>query len=163
LTLKTSILALLTEMESFATFSGLKSKTKTPFWICTPNWPAHRALEQKYKVHFYQWFFWNPLGTTNKCMLPIFEVKWGEGDIPAMEVTILGSTKELMELRMEDDSVSRRPPLIVTNVTELNSDPYPPMKHPQHAVAAQTNSMGLTFDTNTLARPQPIRPESKNE
>jgi hypothetical protein len=96
------------------------------------------ALEQKYKPKISQQKLYYPQGTTNKVSLPIYFVKWGGNeDYPAVKVTILGTTKELMELRMENRSFSRRPPMIIPNARELNSIPDPPMKH---LSGSQTNS-----------------------
>jgi hypothetical protein len=95
------------------------------------------TLEKKYKLSFYQWFIWSSPEKTNKNMLPIFDVKWGEGQMPledglAAKVTILGTTKELMELRIGDEALSRRPQMIITNALELTSTPDPPLKQLQH-------------------------------
>jgi hypothetical protein len=42
-------------------------------------------------------------------LLPIFEVKWGLWDKPKVEISIDGQRKELLYLRVEDLSFSRRP------------------------------------------------------
>lgn len=91
------------------------------------------ALEGKYKPTLDQSFFWgkpedlpkndtyrNPT-TTNKTMLPIFSVSWGD----AASVKILGTTKELMELSMAGNSFVHHPPLVITNAFELNTRPDP--------------------------------------
>jgi hypothetical protein len=132
------------------------------------------ALERKYKLNYYQWFFWgrpedltadhwtyHAPTTTNRTMLPIFDVNWGDAGSPAVKVTILGTTKELMELRMEDSSFVRRPPLIITNAMELNTRPDPPVKHLERPIQEpQTNSAGLTNPTSP--RPAPFRQKVKN-
>jgi hypothetical protein len=112
------------------------------------------ALEKKYgsQMKVEQAFIWNqpsldvyhhPPGDTNKTMLPIFNVTWGHGVKYeyAAQVRILGTTKELMGLTLGDSSLSRRPPLVITNAKELNSIPNPPMMRLQHPPSAsKTNS-----------------------
>lgn len=131
------------------------------------------ALERKHKLSFFQWFFWgkpedlpkdhwtyNAPTATNKTMLPIYDVKWGEGDTPAVKVTVLGSMKELWELQINDGSVSKRPLLVISNALELNSRPDPPVKHLEHLIEEpQTNSISHT--NSPLQRPPPFRQQIK--
>jgi hypothetical protein len=105
-------------------------------------------LEKKYgsQKTIEQAFFWNqpglgvehPPGDTNKTMLPIFTVAWGAapgGNVsPAASVEIFGPTKELMQLRVGDDSLFRRPPLIVSSVADF-----------EKFIKAQTNLPKLQF------------------
>ena len=97
-------------------------------WMC-------RRSNKKYKLSFYQWYVRDSSEKTNQIMLPIFDVKWGEGQVPfygvAAKVTILGTTKELMGLRIGDEMLSRRPQMIITNAFELSSTPDPPLKQLQ--------------------------------
>jgi len=99
------------------------------------------ALEKKYgsQRKIEQAFFWNqpsldvdhhPPGDTNKTTLPVFNVTWGHGqqDEYAVQARILGTTKELMSLTLGDSTLSRRPPLLITNAMELNNT-EPPVKH----------------------------------
>jgi hypothetical protein len=51
--------------------------------------------------------------------LPIFDVKWGDWDKPAVDVQVSGSTGELIKLRQEDVSYSRRPEVLIKNADEL--------------------------------------------
>jgi hypothetical protein len=107
------------------------------------------ALEKKYKPKVEQRWFWNepglgvyhPPGDTNKTMLPVYEVTWGTNRVnyPA-QVQILGTTKELMELRLSDFSLSRRPALVLSNAVELNNIPVPPVMHLQQHSSTVTNS-----------------------
>jgi len=90
-------------------------------------------------------------------MLPIFDVKWGEGDTPPVKVTVLGSTKELLELQINDVSFSKRPLLIITNAMELNSRPNPPVMHLQRPPADQTNSANCALSNAPSPRPPPFR------
>lgn len=101
------------------------------------------ALEKKYKLNFYQWFYWGrETGvpdsewnqyppTTNKVMLPIYDVRWGEGSPPPVKVTVFGPTKELAALELNDISFSRRPPIVITNWEELLNIPDPSKKQIQ--------------------------------
>jgi hypothetical protein len=103
------------------------------------------ALEKKHIPKVEQQWFWNqpglnvhhPPGDTNKTVLPIFSVTWG-GD--AVQVKILGTTNELMELRVGDSTFSHRPLLIITNAIELNNIPDPPLKHLERSPASETTS-----------------------
>lgn len=130
------------------------------------------ALERKNKPTFDQRFFWgkaedlpkddrwtNPPATTNKTLLPIFSVSWGD----AVSVTILGTTKELMALGMEGNSFVRYPPLIITNAMELNTRPDPPIKHLQRRPSQEspTNSVGQT--NSPAQRPPPFRRKASTE
>ncbi|HEV2693396.1 MAG TPA: hypothetical protein VG347_10920 [Verrucomicrobiae bacterium] len=78
------------------------------------------ALKSKYgsQTQVEQAFFWNPPGSTNRALLPIFNVTWGDGsksEFPA-QVRVLGTTKEIMELRVFDSSLSTRMPLVISRV-----------------------------------------------
>lgn len=112
------------------------------------------ALENKYgsQRKIEQAFVWNepsadiyhhPPEDTNRTMLPIFNVTWrGKGmeyEEYAAQVRILGTTKELMGLTLGDSSLSRRPPLVITNAMELNNTD-PPMKQLRRQPVAETNS-----------------------
>jgi len=55
--------------------------------------------------------------------LPLFLVRWGEWDNPSIKVTILGTTKELLELRQEDVSFSKRPKFLVHDAESLLAIP----------------------------------------
>lgn len=123
-----------------------------------------KALEQKYEHQVEQAYYWDPPGTTNKTMLPIFNVAWGTNypnEYPA-QVRILGTTKELMELHLSEPSLSRRPPLVITNAMELNNTDPPVVKHLQRPIEqTQTNSTGqrmpppiLSPGVETLPKPR---------
>lgn len=73
-----------------------------------------------------------PKGTTNAVTLPLFYVDFGSRHYPAignlvaydkplLTVEILGTTKELQELLINDESFCRRPVLLITNVYELTT------------------------------------------
>lgn len=128
-------------------------------------------LKKKYglQAKIEQSFFWNqpglglvhPPGDTNKTMLPIFNVTWGEGpggEHP-VQVRVFGPTKELMELHLFDSSLSRRPPMILSSVAGfekfINAQTNLPVLHLQHF---KNNPPALDF---TNARPPPFQTEVK--
>ena len=81
----------------------------------------NRSVEQAY--------FWDPPGTTNKTLLPIFTVTWGN-DVanPAAQVQFFGVTKELMTLHIGDFSLWQRRLLALTNTLELLHIPDPQVR-----------------------------------
>lgn len=107
------------------------------------------VLQKKYPPKFYQWFYWGREAgvpdsewnqhrpTTNKVMMPIYDVYWGEQGTPAIKVTVFGPTKELMVFEMYDPSLSLRPPIVITNWQELLSIPDPPINR---LIAPSTDS-----------------------
>jgi hypothetical protein len=73
-------------------------------------------------------------GATQK--LPVYYVRWGAGQFnlfgktstsPAAEVEILGTTKQLMEMRITDGDFLRRPRLEVANAEEIACFPDAPL------------------------------------
>lgn len=112
------------------------------------------ALEKKYPPQVNR-LRYLPKGSTNVIELPFYFVHWGwqyftNGDdshtvssTPLVQVKILGTTKELVELHMLDTSFSRRPLLLVTNALELIRTPNPSVKHLQ-SNPTQNNSVGNT-------------------
>lgn len=129
------------------------------------------ALEKAHKPGVFQWFFWGKpedlpkdqwsyreRTSTNKTMLPVFDVTWGAG--PAIKVTLLGSTTELLDLWIHDSSFSKRSPLVISNAFELNTRPDPPVKRLQPA--AQEPQPRAAISTNTPPKmPPPFRREIK--
>jgi len=91
------------------------------------------AMEKKYKPQISQQSFNFPYGTTNNVSLPIYYVQWGE----VSKVTILGTKKELIELSIQGEEISKRPQLVITNAIELCSTPNPQMRKLQSPL--QTN------------------------
>lgn len=92
-------------------------------------------------------------GATNTVTLPIYYVRFGNehipasGNLPAMDnplvsVEILGTTKELQELRINWHAsyLSRRPLLIITNALDYSRTFLPPVKQLQRLQPTQTNS-----------------------
>lgn len=92
------------------------------------------AMEKKYKSRISQQSFNFPQGTTNNTSLPIYYVQWGE----VAKVTILGTKKELIELSIRGEEVSKRPQMVITNAIELCSTPNPQVRKLPSSL--QTNS-----------------------
>lgn len=89
-------------------------------------------------------------GATNYATLPLYYVDFGNKHFPAngnlhsfdepqVSVEILGTTKELQNLTINDLSLSRRPLLLITNALDLVRMPNPTLKHLQK-IKTQTNS-----------------------
>jgi hypothetical protein len=55
--------------------------------------------------------------------LPIFDVKWGDWSHPVIDIQISGSTGELLKLRQEDDSYSKRPASLIKDMDKLLAIP----------------------------------------
>lgn len=70
-------------------------------------------------------FRWARESTNEKDYLPLFKISWGVQyreeniDLPRVDIEIDGRTKELLSLRLEDDSVSQRPAGLFKNREEL--------------------------------------------
>lgn len=76
------------------------------------KYAPQRSIEQSY--------VWNPVDTTNKSMLPIFTVSWGNDSNACLaQVRVLGITKEMLSLEVNEGSLSRRPPLILSSVANF--------------------------------------------
>jgi len=79
-------------------------------------------------------------GATNAVALPLYYVDFGSKHFPAagpnlkdfdeplVSVEVLGTTKELQDLTMNDTSLSQRPLMLITNALELIRTPNPPVK-----------------------------------
>jgi len=92
-------------------------------------------------------------GATNYVTLPLYYVNFGNKHTPAsgnlhaydeplVSVEILGTTKELQDLTINDLSLSRRPLLLITNALDLARTPNPPVKQLQ--TPAMMKAFGLT-------------------
>ncbi len=80
-------------------------------------------LEKKYgaQKRVEQAYIWNPPGSTNKSMLPIFTVSWGNDSTHYVaEVRVLGITKELLSLRVGEPTITRRRPLVISTVADFD-------------------------------------------
>ena len=98
------------------------------------------AMEKKYSPQVDQLSVL-PVNSTNAVKVPMYFVHWGwryfrNGDEnhtvsseSLVEVKILGTTKELVELRLSDASFSKRPPLLITNAIDLMRMGNPPAKY----------------------------------
>jgi hypothetical protein len=100
------------------------------------------ALEKQFP-HSVNQLHYLAKGTTNTVLLPLYYVDFGlkpsHRDSP-VEVEILGTTKELQDITINDYSFSSRPLLLITNALDLVRTPNPPMKHLKNLSSVQTNS-----------------------
>lgn len=60
---------------------------------------------------------------SKKIPLPIFDVKWGDWARPVIDIQISGATGELLKLRQEDDSYSKRPASLIKDMDKLLAIP----------------------------------------
>jgi len=56
---------------------------------------------------------------SQEILLPIFDIKWGDWGNPVIDIQVSGSTGELLKLRQENISYSRRPDTLIKDVDEL--------------------------------------------
>jgi len=83
--------------------------------------------------------------------LPIFDVTWGgpeDQDSPPVGIKILGPTKELISLRMEDTRFSKRPPINIPHAEELNAASAKVTTNPTNRIILPRDE--LHADTNTI-------------
>jgi hypothetical protein len=110
-------------------------------WLASVNVDV-TALERQFP-HSVNQLHYQPRGATNAVVLPLYYVDFGLNPIhrdSPVEVEILGTTKELQELIINDLSFSRRPLMPITNALELIRTPNPPKKRLQPMPNVQTNS-----------------------
>ncbi|MGH7953044.1 MAG: hypothetical protein ACREFE_14170 [Limisphaerales bacterium] len=105
-------------------------------WLAAVDVDMAAIRKLKYTVNQ---LHYKPLNATNYVMLPLFYVDFGNKHYPAsgnlhafdeplLSVEILGTTKELQELRIQDASFSRRPLLIITNALDFAHTFHPPVR-----------------------------------
>jgi hypothetical protein len=103
------------------------------------------ALEKQFG-HSVNQLRYLPSGATNAVLLPLYYVGLGTNNTPkwkpasydpAVEVEILGTTKELQDLEINDPSFSHRPLLLITNALDLIRTPNPSPKQLQNPATAQ--------------------------
>jgi hypothetical protein len=116
-------------------------------WLAAIDVDVARLDKQKWTVNQLRYL---ALGATNPVTLPLYYVRFGtihytngpanhrEFDEPIVEVEILGTTKELQDLTINDLSFSRRPLLLITNALDLLRTPDPPTKHLERPPPVQT-------------------------
>jgi hypothetical protein len=94
--------------------------------------------------------------------LPIFEVYWGERGRSKVSVRIAGDTKDLLHLRQNDDSYSKRPFALIKDMDKLLAIPneeflkYSPMERSNlvarfaavHYLASTNELKNLLSQTN---------------
>lgn len=115
-------------------------------WLAAADTDMAALAKLKPTVHQLRYL---PRGSTNAIMMPFYYVDFGtkrfhaeniDSDEPLIEVKILGVTKELMELNIADETLSRRAEMVITNAIELSRIPNPPMMQLQRNSMSQTNS-----------------------
>lgn len=90
------------------------------------------AMGQKYKLNIVQWRY-RPEGfSQTPTMLPVYQVEWRgspfksprrRADMAVVTVTILGSSKELVEYHVLDDTLFTSPRITITDQTTLLAIP----------------------------------------
>ena len=90
------------------------------------NWVAAmsvdvQALERDYPVEVWQEIDWGSHG--QRGLLPLFHATWGPEDRPKVDVRIDGRDGSLLHVRLEDGSLSRRPPQLILQREELLAIP----------------------------------------
>ncbi len=114
------------------------------------------ALERQFG-HSVNQLLYSPRGATNAVLLPLYYVGFGTNNSPkwkpasydpAVEVEILGTTKELQDLEINDTSFSRRPLLLITNALELTQTLNPSVKQLQNPATAQAYALTLAQVSN---------------
>ena len=99
----------------------LKVSTNGAYSLAT-NWLTRfkvslPELEAKYKPLVYQLEYLSEKGEHLKTA--IYYVQWGPGSDGAVKVSLLGTTGELMELNVDDESLNHQPPINLPNWKEL--------------------------------------------
>jgi len=82
-------------------------------------------LEAKFPPSIRQRWYYGKVGNSGLSLttIPIFDVKWGNWDRAKISVVIYGTTKELLQLRQEDDSFSERPRTLIDDSEKLLAIP----------------------------------------
>jgi hypothetical protein len=117
-------------------------------WLAAVDMDMAALNKQKWVVHQLRYL---PREATNSVLLPLYYVDFGNKHFPAsgnlhafdeplVSVEILGTTKELQDLTINDPSFSRRPLLLITNALDLVQRPNPLVKRLQAPLGIQTNS-----------------------
>ncbi|MBU6408841.1 MAG: hypothetical protein KGR98_00510, partial [Verrucomicrobia bacterium] len=120
-------------------------------WLAAVDVDVVDLNKLKWDVHQLRYL---PRHATNSVLLPIYYVDFGNKhypaignlqafDAPLVSVEVLGTTKELQDLRINvnDLSLSRRPLLLITNALDLIRAPNPPTEQLKKAPSLQTNSV----------------------
>lgn len=112
------------EINDFLAHQRAKIGTNYAYRLAT-NWLTKmsvnvRNLEEKYPHFVRQESRWKG-GDINGAreMLPLFEAFWGELTNPVVQIEIDGRTKDLIDLRLNDDTVSERPVPVIINRLQL--------------------------------------------
>lgn len=87
-------------------------------------------LERKYRLNVFQWRYYPPDSTNKVVMLPVYQVEWRGSlskrrprEMAIVTVTILGSTKQLIEYHVLDDLLFTRRAIKISDLESLLSVP----------------------------------------
>ena len=116
-------------------------------WLASVDMNMKAVNQLKWTVHQ---LHYRARGATNYVTLPLFYVDFGNihypaknnlkaFDEPRVSVEILGTTKQLQDLTIQDLSLSSRPTMLVTNALDLVGKPNPPIKELGPAPMVHTN------------------------
>lgn len=130
-------------------------------WLAAADMNMTALNQQKCVVHQLSYL---PLRATNAVVLPLYYVDYdnihhaASGNLNSLEntlvsVEILGTTKELQDLLINDLSLSRRPVLLITNAIELIRTPNLTIEHSETAVKVKTNSFSRYLPLSIGFRP----------
>ena len=123
-----------------------------------------KRLEEKYRVEVFHQFQWSPTNKNQKEYLPLFNLSWGKKD-PKVIVEIDGRTRDLLPLRLEDDSVSTNHGWgfwltnrsVLTNISDATYLAWSPEQREQLLGAFIANGKHLADSvSNSAIRPLPI-------
>lgn len=89
-------------------------------WLCAVQVDLGRLQSEKTLIVEQQQF---NRGISGSAPVPIFYVKWGDPVEPTIDVMISGVSGELLNLRQEDDSYSKRPASLIKDMDKLLAIP----------------------------------------
>ena len=122
-------------------------------WLAAVDIDMAALNKLKWTVNQVKALRFDERGMTNYVTLPLYAVDFSHihyppyddmfaFDGPQISVGVLGATKELQWLMINDFSLTRRPPMLVTNVLEMIHTPIPPisqMRRWPNGISTETN------------------------
>jgi hypothetical protein len=119
-------------------------------------------LQQKYKLNVVQWRYRGDGLTQGPVMLPVYQVEWRGSPFPTkrtkretavVTLTILGTTKELIEYHLLDDSLFARPAIRIPEPQRLLS--LPDSEFQQYNAQQRSNLLAQVTAAVPSASPVP--------
>jgi hypothetical protein len=121
-------------------------------WLAAVDVDVVALDKQKWVIHQLRYL---AKGASNAVALPLYHVDFGsihyhfgtnapnmqDFDEPMVRVEILGTTKELQDITINDSTFSRRPLLLITNALDLVRMHDPPSKKLESLPSAPTTSL----------------------